>query len=223
MDARIAPVERRLRFGRIPDRDPEIVLERPWAERLLDAYSDMRWATRALLRERPGEARLLVLALTADLVVFLARSLTLIAAPVETTGAGWPGLALFALTHGFLLRTALLYPLAAAAKILSWPFGGRGSWRDTRAAVIWAAFVAAPVDVVGAVILLGLAALGALPPAGSATLAQAAGLLGPIAFGFFLCAGVAEAQGFRYTYRVMIAAAAIALPLLWGALVVLQG
>jgi hypothetical protein len=38
--------------------------------------------------------------------------------------------------------------------------------------------------------------------------------IGPIAFGFFLAAGVAEAQGFRYTYRVMAALAIIGIGLI---------
>jgi hypothetical protein len=38
--------------------------------------------------------------------------------------------------------------------------------------------------------------------------------IGPIAFGFFLAAGVAEAQSFRYTYRVMAALAIIGIGLI---------
>ena len=42
--------------------------------------------------------------------------------------------------------------------------------------------------------------------------------VGPIAFGFFLSAGIAEAQGFRYTYRVMAVTAVLFVGAVWAAL-----
>ena len=47
--------------------------------------------------------------------------------------------------------------------------------------------------------------------------------IGIIAFGFFLSAGVAEAQGFRYTYRVMAVLAILTIASVWGALAFLAG
>ena len=43
-------------------------------------------------------------------------------------------------------------------------------------------------------------------------------LLGPIAFGFFLSAGVAEAQSFGYIYCVMVKLAVLVVGLAVGAL-----
>lgn len=221
---RLRPAARERIRGGSAEEDAELRLEVAYLDRILDAYSDMRWSTRSLIRSNPSESRLLFLALLSDVVFFLARSLTMVVAPPDSVGAQLPEQIGLGLVLAFLVRTSLFYLIAATAKILSAPFGGRGSWRETRAAVFWAAFVSAPVEAFGALLLLaggGLASIIPLPPAPS-VLVETPYLLGPIAFGFFVCAGVAEAQGFRYTYRVMIAAALIALPLLWGALVLLQ-
>ena len=47
-------------------------------------------------------------------------------------------------------------------------------------------------------------------------LIEAPYFVGPIAFGFFLSAGVAEAQGFRYTYKVMAVLAVLTIASMWG-------
>lgn len=209
-----AAEERRFLLDRIPDEDPDLRSGRSYADRVLDAWADMRWSTRSLIESRPSEGRLLFLALLSDVIFFLSRALSLVVAPPEEIGARLPDHVGFGLVLAFLVRTSFFYVAAAAAVIVSRPFGGRGSWYETRCAVFWAAFVSAPVEALGA------AVTGVAVWAGAAEgwLAETPYFLGPIAFGFFLSAGVAEAQGFRYTYRVMAVTALLVVGLAVGAL-----
>ena len=98
-------------------------------------------------------------------------------------------------------------------------FGGKGSWYETRCAVFWAALVSAPIEFFGALITVGVVyARPHAPFLNTEWLVEAPYFIGPIAFGFFLSAGVAEAQGFRYTYRVMAVLAILTIALVWGVL-----
>lgn len=210
---------RRNLLDRIPDDDPDLRGTRTYVDRILDAYSDMRWSTRALIETRPSEARLFFLAIMSDVIFFLARSLSMVVAPPEEVAANLPhhiGLGLFV---AFLLRTSIFYVTAALAHILSKPFGGDGGWYETRVAVFWAALVSAPIEFFAAFVTIVVVALRpSLPFLDVDWLISAPYWIGPLAFGFFICAGVAEAQGFRYTYRVMAVVAVLTMASMWGAL-----
>ncbi|MEM7525942.1 MAG: hypothetical protein AAF360_19745, partial [Pseudomonadota bacterium] len=113
----------------------------------------------------------------------------------------------------------LFYVTAVLAHILSKPFGGEGTWYETRCAIFWAALVSAPVEVLAALISVSVAALRpTMPFLDVEWLISAPYWIGPVAFGFFICAGVAEAQGFRYTYRVMAVLALLTIASVWGAI-----
>ncbi|MEL6793224.1 MAG: hypothetical protein AAFU55_00505 [Pseudomonadota bacterium] len=211
--------ERRRRLDQIPDDDPDLRAGRTYLDRILDAYSDMRWSTRSLIQARPSEARLLFLALLSDVIFFVARSMSMVVAPPQEVALALPAQVGLGVIVAFLIRTSLFYITAVLAKIVSIPFGGKGSWYETRCAVFWAALVSAPIEFFGALVTVGV--VYARPHAAfldTEWLVEAPYFIGPIAFGFFLSAGVAEAQGFRYTYRVMAVLAILTIALVWGVL-----
>ncbi len=199
----------------IPDDDPDLQSNRTYLDRIVDAYADMRASTRSFIETKPSEARLLFLALLSDVIFFLARSISMVVAPPVEVQASLPEFVGLGVVIAFLIRTSLFYVIAALAKVASYPFGGRGSWYDTRCAVFWAALVSAPIEMIGAILTVVVVFLRpSIPFLDSEWLIETPYFIGPIAFGFFLAAGVAEAQGFRYTYRVMAALAIIGIGLI---------
>jgi len=145
----------------------------------------------------PGEGALLALAMLSGLFYFLGRIGTLWYGPdaarmaeeelLSRVGAEFAG--------GLIFRTLMLYGVAA---LLHWAVRagrGTGAPRDTRAALFWAAAVAAPIGLAGT-----MAAL-ALPPLA----AEAALRLGDIALLIALAPCLAEAHGFRRSESVLLA------------------
>lgn len=205
----------RYRLDEISDDDPDLKRD-SYAARILDAYVDMRRSTRAFIEIGPSEARLLFLALLSDVIFLMARSLSMVIAPPQEVATALPLKFGAVLIVAFLLRTSIFYVSAALATAGSRVFGGRGSWYETRCAVFWAALVSAPVEVFGAAVSVTLTAIRRNAPGFEGDwLVEAPYYFGPIAFGYFLAAGVAEAQGFRYTWRVMAALAIIGFGALW--------
>lgn len=199
----------------IADDDPDLQSGRTYVDRIVDAYADMRSSTRSFMATKPSEARLLFLALLSDVIFFLARSISMVVAPPAEVQASLPEFVGLGVVIAFLIRTSLFYVIAAIARIASYPFGGRGGWYDTRCAVFWAALVSAPIELIGAILTVAVVYLRpTMPFLDSEWLIETPYFIGPIAFGFFLAAGVAEAQGFRYTYRVMAALAIIGIGLI---------
>lgn len=175
-------------------------------ERIWDAYADMRLSTRELIASNPSEARLLLFALVSDIAFFLARSISMVVKAPPEVAAVMPERIGLWLIGSLFLRTALFYLIAAAACVIARAFGGRASWRETRIGVFWAALVSAPIEIVGAAISVGVAGLGWSAGAMggvSLWLMETPYFIGPIAFGYFLAAGLAEAHGFRFVYRVL--------------------
>lgn len=207
--------ERTYLLDEIADDDPDLQSGRTYVNRILDAYADMRSSTRSFIETKPSEARLLFLALLSDVIFFLARSISMVVAPPVEIQASLPTFVGLGVVIAFLIRTSLFYVIAAIARVASYPFGGRGSWHDTRCAVFWAALVSAPIELIGAILTVAVVYLRpGMPFLDNEWLIETPYFIGPIAFGFFLAAGVAEAQGFRYTYRVMAALAIIGIGLI---------
>lgn len=200
----------------IRDDDPDLRGNRNYIDRILDAYADMRASTRDFIATRPSEARLLFLALLSDVIFFLARSISMVVAPPVEVQASLPEFVGLGIIVAFLMRTSLFYIIAVLAKIVSYPFGGRGGWYETRCGVFWAALVSAPIELVGALLTLAVVNLREdVPFLDNDWLVEMPYFIGPIAFGFFLSAGLAQAQGFRYNYRVMAVLAIIGFGLIW--------
>jgi len=193
-----------------------------WARMRL-SYSDMRAATRTLIDEAPSEPRLLFFVLMSDVIFFLSFGVRLVVSPSATIEQVLPLPAALgvALVGVLLLRTAMMYLLAAAVCILGWPFGGRARFREMRAAVFWGSLVAAPVGVFGALIGAVFANLERVYPIfASPLMVWPPLLIGIVAFVYFLSAGVAEAHRYRNTSPVFIVFSVLTLALILGVLYV---
>lgn len=177
-----------------------------WARMRL-SYRDMRRTTRVLIEERPSEPRLLFFVLLSDVLFFLSRGVSLVVTPSVAVEQSLPVPAQLGmiLVLALLLRTAILYLFSALVCVGGRLFGGRASWKDTRTGVFWASLVAAPVGIVGALVGALFANLEGLSPVFASTvLTWPPLLIGPVAFVYFLSAGVAEAHRFPRTSPVFI-------------------
>ena len=93
-------------------------------------------------------------------------------------------------------RTLAFYALAAVAGWIARAAGGRGDWRDSRAALFWAALVAAPVILAATLLSILLTGL-------PGQLAPAARMVGALAFAWTTAHCFAEAHGFKNVWRVL--------------------
>lgn len=171
-------------------------------------FHDPRGSMRGVLDSRPGEGRLFAYALTAAGMLLAGRMIALGAA----RGVD-PGEAAAQVASLLFFVPLFYYGLAALGTVLARAFGGRGGWRDGRAAFFWAALVSAPV-----MALTGLAAL-ALEDA-PLPLVALLGQVGPAFFGWALALCFAEAFGFARAWTVFAVIAALVMSLvavLWWA------
>ncbi|MEM6973872.1 MAG: YIP1 family protein [Pseudomonadota bacterium] len=207
------------------DEDPEIVRlrQQSLSARIRMSLVNMREATRMLLDDQPSEQRLLFFVLLSDIIFFLNFGVKFVVAPPEDMNSGMP--ANFAEMIGgilvicFLLRTATLYMFSGVVAGICRIMGGRGTWRDTRAGIFWASLVAAPIGVLGALLVVGLGYLEPhFPLAGSQLLQMPAQLIGVVAFVYFVSAAVAEAQQYTRTSPLFIAFSALSLTILLAAI-----
>lgn len=166
-------------------------------ERILEAWRDMPASTRRLLDESPSEGRLLFYVVLSDVVFFLSWTLKTLLAPTSAALDKLPTDMGAWLLVAILFRTASLYVFAAIASAVAAAFGGRGSWKDTRAAIFWGALVSAPFGLLAAT-------LGVLLSRGEATIPALADpifalppyYVGLVPFLWFIAAGIATAQRF---------------------------
>ncbi|WP_069301644.1 YIP1 family protein [Neptunicoccus sediminis] len=194
-------------------------------DRVSDAWRDMRSSTRRLLRERPSEGRLIFYVLVSDMVFFASWSLKTLVAPASIAGgiisADKIGLLMMA---ALMLRTALMYLFSLVVQVVARIFNGAASWKETRTAVFWGAFVSAPFGLAAAVIA---AVMGmyepALPFLGNKWLALPVYWLGLIPFVWYIAAGTAEAHKFRMTSPTFMAMSLFALVLTVATLLVGAG
>ena len=189
------------------------------AERIRDAWIDMRLSTGRLLAEKPSEARLFFYVLMSDLIFFISWSLKTVVSPtvVATTKLPteiglWLIVALFCRSFALYFFSILL---GSAARVM----GGKGNWRETRVAVFWGALVAAPFGFLCAVITIALASLEpVLPFLGADWIALSPYWLSLVPFVWFISAGLAEVHGFRRTETVFAGMAMIAMSVMFAAL-----
>ncbi|MEM6438635.1 MAG: YIP1 family protein [Pseudomonadota bacterium] len=197
----------------------------PWArtpltmnDRLLEAWRDMAVSTRRLLDENPTEGRLLFYLILSDVVFFFSWSLKTLLAPTSAAAAQLPIDIGLWLILAILTRTGALYALATLATAAAQLAGGRGSARDTRAAVFWAALVSAPFGLMASVLAVILSrGEQAVPALQNPVFTLPPYYLGLVPFLWFIAAGLAEAHGFRRPPLVFLALSLGAVALsFWG-------
>ena len=167
-------------------------------DRILEAWRDMPTSTLRLLSEKPSEGRLLFYVVLSDVVFLMSWTLKTLLAPTSAALAKLPTDIGAWLMIAILFRTASLYVLAAVASAACALFGGRGTWKDTRAAVFWGALVSAPFGLLAA--LLGLLLSRGetvLPALADPVFALPPYYVGLVPFLWFIAAGVATAQRFE--------------------------
>jgi len=183
--------------------------------RMVDGWRDMRASTRRLLREKPGEARLILYVLASDIVFFISWSLKTIVAPIEGVDPLIsPDKVGLLMIGALMLRTAAMYLFSLLVYLSSKLAGGAGTWKDTRAGVFWGALVSAPFGLAAALISVGIGALSPrFPFLQNGWVALPVYWLGLIPFVWYISAGVAEAHGFRMTSPTFMVMSVVALGL----------
>lgn len=185
--------------------------------RVLDAWKDMRKSTRRLIDERPPEGRLLFYILMSDMIFFLSWSLKAVVSPTASASETLPAEIGLWLIVALFVRTAVVYLFAMVLGAASRLFGGKGSWKSTRAGVFWGSFVAAPFGLLFAIITVLFASLeGTFPFLSTDLISQAPYWLSLIPFVWLISAGVAEAQHFKQVFP-MFATLTLLTMVLWMA------
>jgi len=183
--------------------------------RMVDAWRDMRASTRRLLREKPGEARLILYVLASDMVFFISWSLKTVVSPVEGVDPLIsPDKIGLLMIGALMLRTAAMYLFSLLAFLSAKLAGGAGTWKETRAGVFWGALVSAPFGLAAALISVGLGALSpSLPFLQNDWIALPVYWLGLIPFVWYISAGVAEVHSFRMTSPTFMVMSVVAVGL----------
>ncbi|MBZ0129521.1 MAG: YIP1 family protein [Rhodobacteraceae bacterium] len=187
--------------------------------RVLRAWFDMGKSTRQLIHEKPSEARLLYLLLWSDLAFFLSWTLKAVVVPGQT------GVSLISVEIGMLflaaiiLRTAAMYVFAMVVGAAARAMGGRGTWRNTRIAVFWGAFVCAPIGVIAALMSVLFSHLALYFPIFEAEwIALPPYYFGMILFVWFISVGVAKAHRFKSVAPIFLAMSVVSLVALLAAM-----
>lgn len=181
--------------------------------RVLGAWADLRGAMRLELDRDPSEGRLVFYAVLSQVVWLVGRLMDLAYGPLAPEVHS----DVFALraagnTASLFFGVLMLYGVAALAHAIARALGGTGSWRDSRAAMFWAALVAALPTL--AAHLLALIAFG-VPGRPQ----QVAGMAGALILGYVLARCIAEAHGFAGFWRgfaVVLGMAAVVVGLVLG-------
>ncbi len=185
--------------------------------RILLSWYNIKSVTRSLVVEKPSEGYLLSLLIASDLAFFFSWTLKAIIVPDAS------GLHLFSSEIGLLLivalvgRTAAFYLFAMTLGAVCRLFGGRGTWRNTRIAVFWAALVAAPIGMFAAMMSVLFAYLTVhFPIFGASWINLPPYWMGFLPFIWFIAAGVGKVHGFRSTGPLFLALSFAALAALLG-------
>ena len=159
-------------------------------------YMDPRGSMRRFLDRNPNEATLLIVMVTGILIVMAGRVVQtqlLYANPDDRSDV------IQSMIYSMLFLLPLFYyGMAAVGSAVARACGGQGGWRDGRAAFFWAVLVAAPIQVLSAILPLFLAGV---PPEVSTVTAQVGGVF----FAWALAQCFAEAFGFARTWLVFVA------------------
>ena len=179
--------------------------------RILGAWADLRGSMRAELDRDPSEGRLLFYVMFAGLFRFVGAAMVLAYGPLALTMPEdvFRGQIAASFVAIFFLLSLLYYAVAATGGALARAMGGTGSWYDSRAAMFWAALVAAPAILASKLLALVLAGLPG-PIVGSVE------MLGEVAFAWTTAHCFAEAHGFASVWKVLAVVAGLAAALVGG-------
>jgi len=187
--------------------------------RVIHAWFNMSKSTRRLLTEKPSEGYLLFILMLSNLAFFLSWTLKAVVVPHSA------GVALISAEIGMLFlisvigRTAAMYVFAMTVGAICRIIGGRGTWRNTRAAVFWGAFVTAPFGVIAALVSVLFTNLEVYYPIfGAPWISMPPYWMGLLPFVWYISVGVARAQGFRKTAPVFLAMSVVSLVALIAAM-----
>jgi hypothetical protein len=185
--------------------------------RVLGAWADLRGSLRDELDRAPSEGRLLFYVMLSGLIWFIGRAAVLSWGPLAPIMSEdeYTGRLASEFVGALFFRTLAFYGLAGLAGLIARAAGGTGSWRDSRAAVFWAALVAAPVILAATFLSLLLADL----PGQAGAIAS---MLGAVAFAWAAAQCLTEAHGFARGWKVLAAVAAFAALLLGIAVLLLN-
>ena len=177
--------------------------------RMLGAWADLRGSMRTELDRAPTEGRLLFYVMLAGLFTFVGEVMELAYGPLALLMPDdqYRGRIAAAFVAIFFFLTLLSYAVAATGGALARAMGGTGSWRDSRAALFWAALVAAPAILAAKLLALVLAGFPE-PIIGSVE------MLGGVAFAWTTANCCAEAHGFVSVWKVFAVVAGLAAALI---------
>ncbi len=174
-------------------------------DRIARMWRDPRGATRVEI-DGANEPRLLFYAVAASLFNILGAIGAQILAPDPAAAADFDQWATTQVVIGVFFRPLGLYAAAALFGAICRVLGGRGGWRDTRAAFFWSALAAAPAG-----LALTLAGASAVAMGGAPGWAAELGVgLGGLVWAALLAPALAEAHGFGSGRRVFAVFATIA-------------
>ena len=173
--------------------------------RMLGAWADLRGSMRAELDRAPSEGRLLFYVMLSGLIWFIGRYALLAYGPLAPVVPAdeFIGRVAAEFVSAMFFRTLAFYALAALAGWIARAAGGSGDWRDSRAALFWAALVAAPVILAATFLSILLAGL-------PGQVDRAASMLGALVYAWATAHCIAEAHGFTSVWRVLAAVAILA-------------
>lgn len=183
-------------------------MDRAWTDgglawRVLFAWADLRGSMRAELDRVPGEGRLLFYAMLSGAIWSVGEIAPLRQAVVAGPSgeAEFLGRASAAVGGALFIRTLALYGLAALGHLIARALGGQADWRESRAALFWAALVSAPA-------MVALALLAQV--AGGDGASDAARSAGSVVFALAAAATIAEAHRFAGLWRGLAVVAGMA-------------
>jgi hypothetical protein len=179
--------------------------------RMLGAWADLRGSMRVELDRAPSEGRLLFYAMFAGLFRFAGAAMALTYGPLAlvTPADVFRGKIAAAFIVIFLFLPLVYYAVAAIGGALARSMGGSGGWYNSRAALFWAALVAAPVILASKLLALILAGLPGL-------VTGSVEMLGEVAFAWTTAHCFAEAHDFDSAWRVFAVVAALAAAIVGG-------
>jgi hypothetical protein len=179
--------------------------------RILGAWADLRGSMRAELDRDPSEGRLLFYVMFAGLFHFVGAAMVLAYGPLALTMPEdvFRGQIAASFVAIFFLLSLLYYAVAATGGGLARAMGGTGSWYDSRAAMFWAALVAAPAILASKLLALILAGL-------PGAVVGSVEMLGEVAFAWATAHCFAEAHGFASVWKVLAVVAGLAAALVGG-------